>query len=118
MTRTARLLLAAAFTALAAGCSSHSAPAAPSSPPAAALPPGCASALAALPKTAPDTAKQAADDTDALGGRKGTTAGSLADAVSADSFSIGFDLSENESAASAAAKWQADAKALRSYCSS
>jgi hypothetical protein len=116
MNRTVRLLFAAGFTALAAGCSSHS-----SVPPAAAsaasLPSGCASALAALPGKAPDTVKQAADDTDALGGRKGTTAGSLADAVSADSFSIGFDLSENLSAASAAAKWQADAAALRAYCS-
>jgi hypothetical protein len=123
MTRIALAAAAALAAALLAGCSSHSAAPAGHASTAGtaaavtAAPSGCASALAALPKSAPNTGQQAADDTDGLGGRTGTTVASLADAVAADSFKIGFDLAEKQSDAADVARWQADAKALRSYCS-
>jgi hypothetical protein len=85
---------------------------------AASLLPGCASALAALPKSAPDTAQQATGDFDVLSaGTADTTAASLANDVGADSLKIEFDLSEHLPVTADVAQWQADAKALRSYCS-
>jgi hypothetical protein len=122
MTRTA-LLGAAALAALLAGCSSHSA--APAAPPsttraaavAAPLLPGCASALAGLPKSAPGTAQQAGTDFRALAGEKGTTAGSMGDEVAADSSDIAFDLDEGGPVTSDISKWEADAASLRSFCS-
>jgi hypothetical protein len=118
MTRTP-LLLAAAFAALLSGCSSHlAAPAAPTAAAStASLPPGCASALADLPKSAPDTEQQATSDFDALSaGTADTTAASLANDVGADSLSIEFDLSTHLPVAKDVAEWETDATALRSYC--
>jgi hypothetical protein len=120
MTRSVTLAAAVLAALLLAACSSTSpAPAAPASTAsvaAAFMPGGCASALSALPKLAPNTLQQAADDSDGLGGRTETTVASLADAVAGDSLSIGFDLAEKKSDAANVAQWQADAKALRSCC--
>jgi len=84
---------------------------------AAAMPPGCASALAALPAEAPATETQTADDSVALGGRKGTTAGMLADSLAADALNIGFAFATGTGMTAAVGQWTADAAALRSYCS-
>jgi hypothetical protein len=75
-------------------------------------------ALKALPESAPDTSQQATSDYDALNaGIAETTAASLANDVGADSMKIEFDLLEHLPVAADVAQWQADAKALRSYCS-
>jgi hypothetical protein len=60
--------------------------------------------------------QQAMDDMDALGrGTADTTAASLANTASADSFKIGFDLAELLPVVADVALWQVAAKALRSF---
>jgi hypothetical protein len=122
--------VASAAVLAAAGCSAGAdfgtaAPARPAvslapytttAPPKATLPPNCAQALSVLPRKAPATEKQATDDMAQLGGHKGNTTDSLADAVAADSSQIGFDLALGKPVTADVAEWARDAKALRDYC--
>lgn len=121
------VIFAAASVAALAACSSgtSAAPARPAvsiapytttAPPRAALSPDCDQALSVLPAKPPATQKQAADDVAQLGGHKGNTTDSLADAVAADSSQIGFDLALSKSVSADVGKWETDAKALRDYC--
>lgn len=79
------------------------------------MPSGCAAALAKLPPV-PANAKQAAADTDALGGEKGGTLASLMDSVAADALNIGFDLSMGGSVSSNLTTFRSDEAAVRTYC--
>lgn len=113
------LLLASVAVASVTACSAHSTAAPPATASAQAiapLPPGCAVALATLPSSAPGTAEEAGADFRALGGGKGTTAASMADAVAADSSSIALDLSTGQPVTADVSKWTADAAALRTFC--
>jgi hypothetical protein len=83
----------------------------------ASLPAGCASALRLLPSSPPATAQEAADETTALGGRKGTTLDAMMDEVAADASSIGMDLDTGAGNVTRdVATYESDVAALRGYC--